>query len=324
MRIVIFFILALAVHGSCAAVDAVYTWVDGSDPVWQKAFIEALSQNVSQEASAPKRFRNHDELKYSLRSLWKHATFIDHIYIVTFSQTPSWLKIHPKITIVDHREIFYSQRDLPTFNSQAIEANLHHIPNLAEDYIYCNDDVFFGKDVVKSDFFTKNGKPKLFLASWITPDSTVVATDESFEASWKNTNAFLNRLYGYKRRYALEHAPFAFCRSLQYKVEKSLPGIFRRVSSHKFRSLDDYVVTAGLSQYYLDQQGYVKHAHASSSTIGLTSNLEQTRLALQEIITKQPTFFCIEDAMDEPCSACEHELRNFLEAYFPEKAPWEL
>jgi hypothetical protein len=41
------------------------------------------------------------------RSLWKHAPWIRHVYIVTNGQIPYWLNTqHPKLTVVPHSEIF--------------------------------------------------------------------------------------------------------------------------------------------------------------------------------------------------------------------------
>jgi len=307
-------------------IDVVYTWVDGKDPNWQKAFQETKTgykERVVTDSQTAARFRSHDELKYSLRSLHKYAPFINHIYIVSFSQRPEWLLPHPKISVIDHKELFLTLDDLPTFNSQAIEANLHHIHGLSECYIYFNDDVFLGRAVEKSSFFSHDGKPKIFLASWIAPDAPVHGDDPAFEASWKNTNALLNRLFGNKARYALEHAPFAFRRSLQKDVEKCLPGHFRRVSSHKFRSPEDLLLTAGFSQYLLDYYGLICRAHIDSIVIGLKDDLEANRRALESIQTKKPTTFCIEDAMQNDSFEQNQQLLHFFERYFPEKAPWE-
>ena len=49
------------------------------------------------------RYRDNQELKYSLRSLYRYAPWIRHIYIVTNGQIPSWLNMdHPRISIVTH------------------------------------------------------------------------------------------------------------------------------------------------------------------------------------------------------------------------------
>src|SRR5690242_102028 len=76
-------------------IDVVYTWVDGADAKWQEVrnryFLECHPFVNNADANTKNRYRNRDELKYSLRSLAQFAPFINHIYIVTFGQRPAWL-----------------------------------------------------------------------------------------------------------------------------------------------------------------------------------------------------------------------------------------
>ncbi|NHB85135.1 hypothetical protein G7085_12315 [Tessaracoccus sp. HDW20] len=104
------------------------------------------------------RFTSRDELKYSLRSLDYFAPWLRRIYIVTDGQVPDWLDmLNPRIRIVDHKEIFRSTEYLPSFNSNSIISNLHHIEGLAEHYIYVNDDVFLGRWMRPQRFFLGSG-----------------------------------------------------------------------------------------------------------------------------------------------------------------------
>jgi hypothetical protein len=73
---------------------------------------------------------------------------------------PSWFndKYKDKITIIDHTETKLAQF-LPNTNSNAIETTITSIPDLSEHFIYFNDDVFLGKPVAWTDFFTLFGNP---------------------------------------------------------------------------------------------------------------------------------------------------------------------
>ncbi|CAL1291483.1 unnamed protein product [Larinioides sclopetarius] len=116
------------------------------------------------------RFRDNEELRYSLRSLERHAPWVRHIYIITNGQIPYWLNLdNPFVSIVTHEEIFPNKSHLPTFSSPAIECHLHRIPNLSKKFIYLNDDVMFGKDVWPEDFFTHTKGQKVYL-SWPVPN----------------------------------------------------------------------------------------------------------------------------------------------------------
>lgn len=148
-------------------IDAVYTWVDGADPQWveSKRRLEAQlsGSEYHPEANHEARFESKDELKYSLRSLEYFAPWFNKIFIVTAGQVPSWLNVdHPKIVMIDHKDIFDDPTHLPTFNSNSIISRLHHIPGLNEHFIYLNDDVMFGKPVRPKDFYLPNGTVKVF------------------------------------------------------------------------------------------------------------------------------------------------------------------
>ena len=117
-------------------VDAVYTWVNHLDKGWQSLW----SQEFSSETLDLDRYASNDEIRYSLRSLYKYAPWLRKIHIVSNCARPEWLAFHPKINWVEHADIFPDQSSLPTFNSHAIESCLHKIPELAENFIYMNDD----------------------------------------------------------------------------------------------------------------------------------------------------------------------------------------
>ena len=141
-------------------IDLVYLWVDGNDLQWQlkrNAFCGNSEENS--EINCKGRYANNDELKYSLRSAEKYAPWIRKIFIVTDNQIPEWLDItNPKIKIIDHKEIM-PEICLPCFNSNIIEYFLYKIPDLSENFLYANDDMFFNANVEPDFFFTKNMLP---------------------------------------------------------------------------------------------------------------------------------------------------------------------
>lgn len=149
-------------------IDVVYTWVNGSDPV----FLESLQRHVPivNLGAAASRFNDKDELRYSLRSLEMYAPWVRHIYIVTNGQIPSWLDMdNPRVTLVTHEDIFVNESDLPTFSSPAIESHIHRIPGISDKFLYFNDDVMLGAEIWPEDFITQAGGQKVYLAWWV-PD----------------------------------------------------------------------------------------------------------------------------------------------------------
>ena len=142
-------------------IDLVYMWVDGSDPHWleKKSKYDANLDLTRKESFSECRYFDNQELRFSLRSVEKYAPWINHIYIITDDQIPSWLdEVSDRLTIVDHKEILPNE-NLPCFNSTALEWGIANIPNLSEHFIYMNDDMFFCDYVRPSDFFLPDGKP---------------------------------------------------------------------------------------------------------------------------------------------------------------------
>ncbi|CAH0518690.1 unnamed protein product [Peronospora belbahrii] len=188
---------------SYGPIDVVYTWVNGTDPRWKKEkvfwhkhWIASLTgqplpvwgqediENIrgKDDSNSDNRFRDNEELRYSLRSLEKYAPWIRHVYVVTDGQIPSWLDIEsPKISIVKHETIFLNKSHLPVFSSPAIEWNLDNIPGLSDMFLYFNDDVFLGSPVRPEDFVSQAGVQKVYLA-WEVP----LCADRCFETSLAN------------------------------------------------------------------------------------------------------------------------------------------
>ncbi|MGF1903801.1 stealth family protein [Aliivibrio salmonicida] len=189
-------------------VDIVYTWVDGTDPVWQekKQFhlnSEEEYQQCKNSQIGDERYIEHNELKYSLRSICKYAPWVNHIYIITDNQIPHWLKKSDKITIIDHKDII-PEEFLPTFNSSVIESFLHKIPNLADHFIYFNDDMLIGRSTKISDFF-KNEKPRVFTSS-IFPSRKKIKDKPTYNMlSIRNSRDKIKELSKTNLNYGLRH-----------------------------------------------------------------------------------------------------------------------
>lgn len=135
-------------------IDFVITWVDGNDIDWQRQ-----KNNYSTKGDIDARtvrYRDWDSLRYWFRGVEKYAIWVNKIYFVTCGQLPTWLNYeHEKLVIVNHKD-FMDSKYLPTFNSAAIEVNMHKIDGLSDKFIYFNDDMFLVSPVSRSDFFVQN------------------------------------------------------------------------------------------------------------------------------------------------------------------------
>jgi len=107
----------------------------------------------------------NNELKYSLRSVFKNIDWFNKIYIVINtpieSNFPSWFNelYSDRINIIDQKQIFpvYKHLELPCKVADIIETYIHLIPGLSEHFIYLNDDFFVNKPLNYTEFFNKSG-----------------------------------------------------------------------------------------------------------------------------------------------------------------------
>ena len=145
-------------------IDVVITWVNNNDPNWIKKlkYYKAHSKNNLNRLSIDSsRFENHGELYYVIKSIESHIPWVNSIFLVTDDQIPEF-PLSDKVKIIDHKQII-SHKYLPTFNSHVIEAHLHNIPGLSENFIYFNDDVFIARKLPKTHFLSGNNLSSLFL-----------------------------------------------------------------------------------------------------------------------------------------------------------------
>lgn len=145
--------------GSIADIDLVLTWLDDSDPAWQVAYHQAYSSlpaspYLAHLATGASAFRDFGLLKYLLRGVDAFLPWIRKVHLVTNTRTPQWLRTDSqRLQLVSHEDIFPDASVLPTFNGAAIESCLGYIPDLAERFIYCNDDVLFLSPVPQERYF---------------------------------------------------------------------------------------------------------------------------------------------------------------------------
>lgn len=140
-------------------IDFVVTWVNMDDPDW-KAKFEKYSgkKDLHKNGVSDARFRDYGFLKYWFRGIEKFAPWVRKIHFLTSGELPEWLDTsNPKVNIVSH-DVFIPHEFLPTFNSVVIERYMHLIPDLAEHFVYFNDDFYIIRPVSSERFF-RNGLP---------------------------------------------------------------------------------------------------------------------------------------------------------------------
>lgn len=319
-----------------APVDVVYLWVDGNDPAWRQKRRQAEARlGVGQRHSLAAfgnvegRFRDNDELRYSLRALERFFPGHGQVYLVTDAQTPAWLRTHPGITVVDHRALIPAAA-LPTFDSGNIESYIHRIPNLSERYFYCNDDVFFGAPVRLDHWFWPGG----VYVGWsdepevsdepLRMDATALDNACRLSHQWLKAHA-PGLLQDTPTFRTFAHSPRPMRKSVLLALEALAPELFAAVRSTVFRAWDkptivsDFVLRWSLASGLARVRDYA-HAHVSSGDLHDGQELDRVLAQFGAL-----DFFCINDTTDDahPGDPRLSQVRDALARLFPTPSRFE-
>lgn len=141
-------------------IDFVLLWVDGDDPAWREAFLNARKAAGRDADLSAIRFRDWQTLPYWFRAVERFAPWVQRIHLITWGHLPAWLDTsHPKLHIVRHEEYLPGEY-LPSFNSNTLELNIARIEGLAERFVLFNDDTFLTRPCRPDDFFSREGLPR--------------------------------------------------------------------------------------------------------------------------------------------------------------------
>ncbi|MBK7820149.1 MAG: Stealth CR1 domain-containing protein [Tessaracoccus sp.] len=301
-------------------IDAVFTWVDGADPAWQdrkRQRLQTLTHESLHEAAAnDARFTQIDELRYALRAVARYAPWIRRIHLVTDGQSPRWLADEfPHVSLVRHEEIFSDPTALPTFNSHAIESRLHHIPGLAERYLYFNDDFLLGRYAQPTDYFTTDGRPRVFLTKESVPGGAATLEDQPVVAAAKNNAEVLAATTGTRATFKLKHAPYATLRSVACELEALAAERFRETQCSPFRAPSDLSVASSLLAYYAlatgrAVKGEISHFYADIASEELTWRLPRL------LEHRDAAVICLNATFDVPAAAARR-VSAWAGRYFP-------
>ncbi|TCP75532.1 Stealth-like protein [Pseudomonas putida] len=297
-------------------IDAVYTWVNHVDPIWQALWKESFPE----AAFDPDRYTNNDELKFSLRSLHKYAPWLNNIYIVSNCGKPDWLADDPRIIWVDHIDIFPDSNVLPTFNSHAIEASLHLIPGLSEKFIYLNDDFVLSQPCLPSDFFDEVGRSLSYFEPYGMVTGRIDSESPDYLIAASNVCKLLKPDFpSYTPRTLHRHVPYALRKSVLQELEQRYTSAFVSTRAAKTRSADDINLTSFLYHHFAYITGAAVRADASG-IIARPNNID--------VITTKASykykFICFNDGNG---SSEDQKYKKVVNDFFgirlAKRAPWE-
>lgn len=294
-------------------IDAVYTWVNGSDAGYLQECQKYAKKPIDLN---PERYRDEYQLlKYSLRSLELYVPWVRNVYLFTKRpQVPDWLDTtHPRLKIVHHDQVI-DPLYLPTFNPNTIESFLHKIPGLSEQFLYVNDDFLFGRQTNREDFVSREGIINVF--------GTLAGENLGF------------RVYDSKNDIIglglIEHCPLLITKADWEACAALRPEAMHATRSHKFRQPGDFMMYK-LYRYYM-----LRHQRQRCRPVKLwelnkvhcfhkiTNSFGKQLRGIEKIEKLRPKFFCMnDDQRDSPNPEVVALIKDFLRRNYPEPSSFE-
>jgi hypothetical protein len=253
---------------------------------------------------------------------------VNKIFILMNSaKQPSWIKDNSKIIIVEHSETFPSEKYLPNTNSNAIETTIANIHGLSNHYIYFNDDIFLGRKVKYTDFFTSDGKALI--------DDYSIHTRNIVRGVGENKLLFdvpksADKLY--------KHIPISLIKNLVLDFNNTYSDYIDWIRMTKKRKDKGYDICEKNNLLSPCQQIHYPIAefmylHKKAKLVNnenntlfyLSSANDNFSERLNDIINRRPKFFCINDVETDPAKrkTVASQMLSFFKKYFPNKADFE-
>lgn len=325
--------------------DFVIAWVDGADPDWQAEKIKYAPTGA--ESGGIQRYRDWGLLPWWFRAVERFAPWVEKIHFVTWGHVPRWLNLrNPKLHVVRHAD-FIPAEFLPTFSSHVIEANLHRIPGLSEEFVYFNDDMFLLRPMAETDFF-RHGLPCACgcevpwvfgrdVGIWshaaanglgvinrhVSKAAAVKGHGRKFRSrrwqDWVRTLAleilFPDSFTGFRN----VHGPSALTKQAFREVWAAEPALLRATCSHRFR--DPMDVNQWVFLWWQVAKG--QFCHREADNLVLCPSVETISFLCDAIENQRHECLCIQDPGGDVEMLAE-TLRSAFERLLPEKSGFEL
>ena len=331
-------------------IDFLLTYLNPNDVAWQ-AEKNRFSAGETSDVN-PNRYREWDNLRYLFRSVERFAPWIRTFHVVTCGHLPDWLDAsHPKIHVVRHADYLPAEW-LPTFSSRCIDMNFHRIPDLAEHFVYFNDDMFLGRPVSPTDFFSPDGLP--LATAILVPTQLRAVPGQALHLAPVVNTAVVNAHFAMKRvirqrpfnwlspkygralfRSALlmsydkfpgfrpVHLPYSYLKSTYATVWDEESGRCASASAHRFREIAD------LNHWIFDFWQFASNRFRPRSlSAGRCFQLRTPRdavAAAAAIRARRFKLLCLNDVVEDPADfpGIAATVNNALAGLFPEKSSFE-
>jgi len=321
-------------------IDIVITWVDGQDDARNNLREEYRKREskIVKEATSSRRYINHNELKYLLRSVERYIPWVHRIHVISSDQAPpKWLipneisgfdfeiKTSPQIgnkpilRWVNDRTILGDQ-NLPTFNSHAFETAIYKLQDLTEHFIYFCDDMFVTKPLQPSHLFSHEGKPKVCAHFWTRP----YRWDPGIHSqTWRKIWSEMSRKYPSHDKWMNGHVATPLTRKLMLEAEQLWGSDWLKTRSNKFRSGSDVQPVAATVILGQISGTIIKNIGLVNRFVMFRDYQFLNRFNMAFALTAKPDLLCINNDLNQPDKYGD-KLEGYLKKLLPFESIWEI
>lgn len=306
--------------------DIVIPFYNDYDEHWRTIMYDYMAKEGSNDRQVvgEERYRDWDCFKYFFRCIEKNCKWVNKVFLIVAdeSQVPDWVnKDNPKLRIVYHRD-YIPEELLPTFNIMTIEDYICNIEDLADNYVYCNDDYYFLNETPKDLFMVgdylvfKNGPLELKkIDDWYLNGS-----DGTFYKSLNNGIDLQLEINGDKAKwYAIDHIPVVHNKTFEKDIiNKYYDRFINANKESKFRcgeNISNHVFTC----LYKDTKPYFLFNNYNSCYVTVRKETDFN-------IYDSFTMVCFNDTQQlskDDFMETKNKMVKFFENKFPGKSSFE-
>ncbi|KAN0043476.1 hypothetical protein ACTA71_011135 [Dictyostelium dimigraforme] len=218
--------------------------------------------------------------------------------------------------------------DLPTFNSNAIEANFWNLPpQVSNCFLYFNDDIYFSRPVNQSDYFDENFNQVIFtideelwtksgsLKKFDTYTKAVLFTNRALASVWKEI----------VKRKSPAHGVQVFNRKMWYRIQEEFGTALQISSSNKFRCILDFQIAHIYNQFAIKYSNCtIKSKPSDVLYILLNNGQYEEKLALINSSKNETNTVCLNDGLEFFNDDLQRKFNDMFNYLFPIPSPFEI
>ena len=313
-------------------IDIIVPWLNANDLHWQKEYNEYLKTQNKGDSSVI-RTREWDLFRYFLRSISKNCKWVNKVYVCVYDehQIPEWLNTEAeRIKILYHKDVI-PQECLPTYNGLCVENFLLKYPEISNNFIFCDDDMYFVNETKDTDYFRDNKcvKFKEPLTKLNPGNFDYFHKFDLWNKIMQNTVNYKAKITGNSTYYPMYHVPEGFHKSdfIEF-YEKHGDDIIKEFSKNesKIRQETNLLTLSIVKYIQLDKEDFVSDNNFVKENVHIDITDYPDWKKIMELVLKCKSV-CINDQVyttnQRMFDDIKNKLTKILDTVFPDKCEFE-